>query len=310
MSKLVNVGSLCIDFVYSVPLIAAAGETVASIERQVFSGGKGLNQSIAAARAGVSVHHFGAVGEDGDSLVGCLTDNGVDTTGVVRLAGASGHAVIQVDAQGRNAIVISGGTNRQLSEAHASAAVAALEAGDWMLLQNETNHVGQIMQEAADRGMSVALNVAPPDSRIFDYPIERLGLLVANEHEAMYLAQNSAPELAFQALKARCPDTHLVMTRGSEGLMFSEAGQADVYSMGAYAVRAVDETAAGDAFVGYVLAGLVQSRPLVETLVRASGAGACAVTQAGAAPSVPEARAVDQLLNQQHRLVPSQIQVE
>ena len=186
MSKLVNVGSLCIDFVYSVPTLVKSGETVASAERQIFSGGKGLNQSLAASKAGAAVAHYGAVGSDGDMLIEELLSGGVDAAGVRRLDGPSGHAVIQVDSTGQNAIIISGGSNRQISTQQVDQAISTLEPGDWLLLQNEINDVGEIMAKAAAEGASIAFNVAPPDERIFDYPIDVLGLLVVNEPSAFF----------------------------------------------------------------------------------------------------------------------------
>ena len=114
MGKLINIGSLCIDRVYKVPKIAAQGETVTSASWATFSGGKGLNQSIAAAKAGASVEHVGCIGSDGDSLIAELGKAGI-SSGFVKIgSAASGHAVIQVDEEGRNSIVISAGANREL----------------------------------------------------------------------------------------------------------------------------------------------------------------------------------------------------
>ena len=113
MPKLVNLGSLCVDNVYRVGSIAAAGETVASASHDVFPGGKGLNQSIAAARAGAQVVHVGCVGGDGDWLRDTLAAEGVDVSGVRIVDGSSGHAVIQVNDRGENAIVIAGGATER-----------------------------------------------------------------------------------------------------------------------------------------------------------------------------------------------------
>jgi len=299
LSKLVNVGSLCIDLVYSVPAIVAAGETIASGERQIFAGGKGLNQSLAAARAGAEVSHFGAVGEDGGMLIDVLRNEGVAVDGVQILEGPSGHAVIQVDGDGQNAIVISGGSNRKLSDDLVERSIASLNPGDWVLLQNEINDVDVVMRKAAEQGAPVAFNVAPPDERIQHYPIELLRLLVVNGHEAMALAGEGSAEAAFDALAARCPGTHIVLTKGKDGLLFRDADRKTTLSMSAFAVQAVDETAAGDAFVGYLMAGLVGGLDIADTLTRASAAGALAVTTEGAAPSVPTAAAVNELLSAQ-----------
>jgi len=299
LNKLVNVGSLCIDFVYSVPSLVGAGETVAAAQRQVFPGGKGLNQSVAAARAGAAVCHYGAVGDDGDMLLDVLRSEGVDVSGVLELHGPSGHAVIQVDTSGQNAIVISGGSNRKLPTDVISTAVSKIGPGDWLLLQNEINDVGQVMREAAAVGANIAFNVAPPDERIHSYPIELLKLLIVNEPEAQALAGVEGSDAAFTTLIERYPATDIVLTQGKHGLHFYDASMAECARMDAFTVTPVDETAAGDAFVGYLMSGLVAGLDIVQTLARASAAGALAVTRSGAAPSIPSADTVERLLAEQ-----------
>ncbi len=302
MSKLVNIGSLCIDFVYGVPDIVKSGETLASVQSQIFCGGKGLNQSLAAARAGAEVHHLGAIGDDGFALLDTLRAAGVNTDGVLQLEGPSGQAFIQVDPAGRNAIVISGGSNRRLPASLFDAAVAILEPGDWVLFQNETNDVGAAIRRASAVGAQVALNLAPPDARAADYPINLLALLIVNEPEALALAGGRSWQQAFDTLIDRYPATSLVLTRGHKGLRYYDAATKEVAQMDAFNVNAVDETAAGDAFVGYLLAGLVQNRDIKQTLRCASAAGALAVTVSGAAPAIPKRVDVDALLSTQSAL--------
>ena len=165
MPKLVNLGSLCIDNVYRVPELTGPGETVASVSYEVFPGGKGLNQSIAAARAGAEVIHAGCVGKDGVWLKDTLSAEGVDVTGVRVVDTASGHAVIQVNDAGENAIVITGGANRVLEADQVDAVLAQVEPGDWLLLQNEINDLNGVLRAAAKRRCRVAFNVAPVDGR-------------------------------------------------------------------------------------------------------------------------------------------------
>lgn len=296
MAKLVNLGSLCIDFVYSVPNLVGAGETIASSERQIFPGGKGLNQSLAAAKAGAAVAHFGAVGDDGEMLLETLRTGGVDIDGVARLQGPSGHAVIQVDSTGQNAIIISGGSNRKISKQQVTQTISYMGEGDWLLLQNEINDVGVVMQNAADAGIRIAFNVAPPDERIFDYPIDVLSLLVVNEPEAMALAKETDTQTAFDTLVNNLPNTHIVLTQGQHGLLCYDYHSKAQWQMSAFSVEPVDETAAGDSFVGYLMASLVDGTDLIDALPRASAAGALAVTREGAAPSIPAIEEVDDLL--------------
>ena len=286
MPKLINLGSLCVDNVYSVDTIATVGETVASRNHAVFPGGKGLNQSLAASKAGAEVHHIGCVGEDGDWLRDVLADAGVDVANVRQVVPRSGHAVIQVDSTGQNSIVISGGANRSIQGLDRDVAFALLQPGDWLLLQNEINDIEAVLKEAGDRDVNVAFNVAPVDGREQNYLLDAVRLLIVNEVEAAALARKTVPDAALDALCSRFPTAHIVLTLGREGLMHGIGSHRE--KLAAYWVEAVDETAAGDAFVGYLMAGLLSGEEYAKALLLGSAAGALAVTQEGAASSIPE----------------------
>ena len=298
MPKLVNLGSLCVDHVYGVPNITSAGETVASGSHAVFPGGKGLNQSLAAARAGASVVHAGCVGGDGRWLRDELANAGVDVSLVREADTSSGHAVIQVNPQGENAIVIAGGANRVLTAADREAAFARCGPDDWLLLQNEINDLESVLAEARAAGCRVAFNVAPVDGREKGYDLGGVGLLILNEVEAAALAGTSEPDAALELLCGRYPSCDVVITLGRDGLRYGLGegrgeGRGDArLRLDAFAAEAVDETAAGDAFVGYLMAALLEGRAMPEALVLGSAAGALAVTRAGAASSIPERDAV------------------
>ncbi|MDE0659397.1 MAG: ribokinase [Gammaproteobacteria bacterium] len=289
MPKLVNLGSLCIDHVYRVPAFTGSGETVSSATHEVFPGGKGLNQSIAAARAGIDVVHVGCIGEDGVWLKETLAAEGVDVTGLRVVDGSTGHAVIQVNEAGQNAIVIFGGTNRALDADDIEAAVARVERCDWLMLQNEINDLDLVLRSAKERGCQVAFNVAPVDGREAAYDLSCVGLLIVNEIEAAALAGTDAPDEDWSgvmaALATRAPKAAIVLTLGSDGLVYSEG--AGLASLPAYSVSAVDETAAGDAFIGYLMGSLIRGESMRDALRMGSAAGALAVTRAGAASSLP-----------------------
>ena len=286
MPKLINLGSLCVDNVYSVDTIATVGETVASRNHAVFPGGKGLNQSLAASKAGAEVHHIGCVGEDGDWLKEVLAEAGVNVGNVRRIETPTGHAVIQVDSTGQNSIVISGGANRSIQVLDRDVAFALLQPGDWLLLQNEINDIEAVLKEAGDRDVNVAFNVAPVDGREQNYRLDAVRLLIVNEVEAAALARKTVPDAALDALCSRFPMAHIVFTLGREGLLHGIGGHRE--KLAAYRVEAVDETAAGDAFVGYLMAGLLSGEEYAKALLLGSAAGALAVTQEGAASSIPE----------------------
>ena len=285
MPKLVNLGSLCIDNVYRVAGIAGSGETVASRSHAVFAGGKGLNQSIAAARGGASVMHVGGVGADGDWLRETLAAEGVDVSGVRIVDGASGHAVIQVNDAGENAIVIAGGANRALTLADIERALAEVGDGDWLLLQNEINDIELVLQRADESGCRLAFNVAPVDGREAGYDLGGVALLIVNEIEAAALAGEGEPQAALAVLTERYASADVVLTLGSEGLMHAKAGA--VTTVPAYPANAVDETAAGDAFIGFLMASLLAGETMPQALRAGSAAGALAVSKAGAASSIP-----------------------
>ena len=286
MPKLINLGSLCVDNVYSVDTIATVGETVASRNHAVFPGGKGLNQSLAASKAGAEVHHIGCVGEDGNWLKEILAEAGVNVGNVRRIETRSGHAVIQVDSAGQNSIVISGGANRSIQVLDRDAAFALIKPGDWLLLQNEINDIEDVLQEAGDRDVNVAFNVAPVDGREQNYCLDAVRLLIVNEVEAAALARESVPDAALDALCGRYPTAHIVLTLGRDGLLHGIGDHREKHA--AYRVEAVDETAAGDAFVGYLMAGLLSGEGYAKALILGSAAGALAVTQEGAASSIPK----------------------
>ena len=294
MPKLVNLGSLCVDNVYSVPNITAAGETVASLEYAVYAGGKGLNQSLAAARAGARVVHVGCVGPDGRWLKQQLSDAGVDVTALRGADCPSGHAVIQVNPAGENAIVISGGANRTLEDTDVDAAFSRCGPGDWLLLQNEINKMEAIFEMASNRRQKLALNLAPVDERIGNYDLGPVDLLIVNEVEAQALSGKSAADDAFEALCARYPSCDVVITLGRDGLRYGRG--AERAALGAFEVEAVDETGAGDAFVGYLMAALLEGRRMRDALIAGSAAGALAATRAGAASSIPDREAVSAMV--------------
>ena len=298
MPKLVNLGSLCIDHVYKVPAFTGPGETVSSAIHEVFPGGKGLNQSIAAARAGVDIVHVGCVGEDGRWLKDALAAEGVDVSGLRVVEGSSGHAVIQVNEAGENAIVIFGGTNRTLVEEDIRAALGRVEGGDWLMLQNEINDLEQVLRLADERGCQVAFNVAPVDGREAGYDLSGVTLLIVNEIEASALAGSEADgddwSEVMAALGRRAPKAAVVLTLGSGGLVYSD--ESGLASLPAYAVAAVDETAAGDAFIGFLMGSLIRGESMEDALRMGSAAGALAVTRAGAASSIPAVAEVRSLV--------------
>ena len=211
----------------------------------------------------------------------------------------SGHAVIQVDEEGRNSIVISAGANRELDSELIQDAILRLEDTDWLLLQNETNGIAEAIELAAQKGKKVAINIAPADERMFDYPLSKVALIIVNELEAMALSSKSSPQLAFDSLIKAYPEIDIVLTLGEEGVWSYRAKDSARKGMGSFKIDATDETAAGDSFIGYLMATLVAGRDLHESITLASAAGALATTKAGAVDSIPSLDEVKTLAGEQ-----------
>lgn len=283
--RVLNFGSLNIDYVYQVDHFVQPGETMSSLSLQVNCGGKGLNQSVALARAGVEVWHAGCIGPEGEFLRDKLTAAGVDTTFVRQVDGSTGHAIIQVDRSGQNSILLYDGANSRITEAFVDEVLTHFDSGDVVLLQNETSCVGYIMDRAAALGMRIALNAAPANEKLNGLPLEKLSWLLVNEVEGAFLAGTEDPEEIARVLTARYPKTMLVLTLGVQGSL-AALGEERV-RMPARPVKAVDTTAAGDTFTGYFLRGVLDGRSLEESLGLAAAASALAVTRVGAADAVP-----------------------
>lgn len=283
--RVLNFGSLNIDYVYQVDHFVQPGETMSSLSLQVNCGGKGLNQSVALARAGVEVWHAGCIGPEGEFLRDKLTAAGVDTTFVRQVEGSTGHAIIQVDRFGQNSILLYDGANSRITEAFVDEVLTHFDSGDVVLLQNETSCVGYIMDRAAALGMRIALNAAPANEKLNGLPLEKLSWLLVNEVEGAFLAGAEDPEEIARVLTERYPQTMLVLTLGVQGSLVA-LGKERVW-MPARTVKAVDTTAAGDTFTGYFLRGVLDGRSLEESLGLAAAASALAVTRVGAADAVP-----------------------
>lgn len=280
-----NLGSINIDRAYSLDHIVAPGETISASALRESPGGKGFNQSIALARAGATVKHIGAVGPDGARLVAMLREAGADTTAIAAVAEPTGHAIIQVDREGRNSIVVFAAANGTITPEAVRTALADAQPGDILICQNETSAIAETMREAKARKMRIVLNPSPFDEKIAAMPLELVDLFLVNETEDEALL-----EMGGAAAKAA-----RVVTRGADGCESLAPGREPV-RCASFRVKAVDTTAAGDTFTGYYLAALAAGADEAAALRRASAAAAISVTRHGAADSIPSAAEVDAFL--------------
>ena len=282
--KIINFGSINIDHVYSVEHFVRPGETLESESYALFSGGKGANQSIALARAGAEVIHAGKVGADGGWLKTKLQDSGVDVSLIETVAELTGHAVIQVNSDGENAIIIHGGANRNVSDANIENVLGKAEKGDFLLLQNEINAVDKILEKARD--LTVVFNPAPMSDEVKNYPLERVDIFIVNEVEGEALTGEREPDLILDAMQKLYPKSRTVLTLGKAGVIYADGEQR--VKVPALQVNAVDTTGAGDTFIGYFLAELSRGSGIERCLQMGVKASALCVTRQGAADSIPE----------------------
>lgn len=283
--KIVNFGSLNIDYVYRVDEFLRPGETKPALSREIFCGGKGLNQSIACAKAGIQTFHAGFIGTEGCFLKEKLASCGVNTEFLLEVPQSCGHAVIQVNDAGQNCILLYPGTNAILTPDFVDEVLGRFDAGDVVMLQNETNMVGEIIDKAAGKGMRVALNAAPFSEAVKGYPLSKVTWLFVNEIEGAQLSGETDFETIARSLHDKYSGTDIILTLGVQGSIY--AGREGVFHVPAQKVVPLDTTAAGDTFTGYYLMGALSGFEARCSLEIAAAASAISVTRSGAADSIP-----------------------
>lgn len=290
--RVLNFGSLNIDYVYSVEHIVREGETISSLELNTYGGGKGLNQSIALSRAGISVYHAGAIGEDGRFLLELLHDAGVNTKYVRILNDVrTGNAIIQKDRDGNNCILLYGGANQNITKKQIEEVLSEFSKGDILLIQNEINELDYLVNLAHDIGFVVVLNPSPMDEKILKLSLDKIDWFILNEIEASQILKVSETnkitrtKLA-EALQDKFYDAKIVLTLGKDGSIYIDKNK--IFQQASYKTKVVDTTAAGDTFTGYFIYGMIEQLPVQQALDIASKAAAIAVSGKGAAPSIPK----------------------
>lgn len=295
--RVLNLGSLNLDRTYSVKKFVQPKETIQALRYEEFCGGKGLNQSVAIARAGGKVYHAGKVGADGEQLLRFLNEAGVQTDYIQHTDRATGHAVIQVDETGQNNIIIWGGANADIGKGDIDRVTEVFWPGEILLLQNEISNVDYAIRRARQQKMKVVFNPSPVNDAIQSYPLDLVDCFILNEVEGQSLActDSREPEAVMNGLKARFPNAEFVLTLGEAGSYFFDRERTIFQKT--YSVDAVDTTGAGDTFCGYFLAHIAQGRPVREALRMASAAAALSVTRKGAAQSIPAKSEVESFLD-------------
>ncbi|MBR3348742.1 MAG: ribokinase [Solobacterium sp.] len=290
--KILNFGSLNLDYTYGVNRFVKPGETMSAKTHSVNTGGKGLNQSVALARAGGEVYHAGCYGKGGESLAAFLNDSGVHTQFLRRVDEYQGNAFIQVNEEGENCIILYGGSNQCITKKQIGETLSHFEEGDWLVLQNEINLNEEIVEAAYEKGLKIVLNPSPYDEKIAKIDFGKLHWLFVNEIEAEQIYGFTNITATWEKLHEEYPQLSLLVTLGEEGsIAFTKE---ETVTENAFCLTVEDTTGAGDTYSGYMIAALSEGRCLKECMERASIAAGISVSRKGAAASVPSAAEVTQ----------------
>jgi ribokinase len=293
MIRILVYGSLNIDMVFAVDHIVLPGETVSSSSFTRNAGGKGANQAAALAKAGMNVFLAGKIGRDGEFMLPLLGSYGVDTGNVAVYEGATGNALIQVDKNGQNSIVLYSGGNGDISACEIEKVIAAFDKNDFLIVQNEIAHTKEIINAAKKRGLKVHLNPSPYDEKIESLPLDNVDCFFVNELEGASLAglpKDSPPDAALDKLSKRFPKAEIILTAGKGGAYYGHGAAREYAAITDAPV--VDTTGAGDTFCGYFLAARVKGMDVRAALETASKASSITVSRKGAMESVPFAAEV------------------
>ena len=297
--KIVVIGSINMDFVLQVTALPQKGETLLAQSYTTIPGGKGANQAVAAARLGAEVAMIGALGRDsiGDKLLEKLQQENIQISGVKRTETTSGNALITVDANGDNTIIVYPGANFDVTKEWLLKNAAIIGKADWVMFQLEIplESVVTGVKLVKQQGGKVLLNPAPakqlPEAL---YPM--LDLITPNETELSLLANIKGIESGAAVLLEKGVGT-VVVTLGKKGsLALTKKG---VVQGKPFVVKAVDTTAAGDAFNAALVVALQEQKPLEDALAFANATGAITSTAMGAQDSLPSRQQVEEFIIQQ-----------
>ncbi len=283
--KVLNIGSMNLDYVYNVDHIIQPGETQATDGINIFLGGKGINQSIAVAKAGAEVYHGGLIGNDGQPFIDACKEYGVNSKYIRQVDSKSGHTIIQIDKNAQNCILLYGGANQMLTKEYIDEVFEGFDREDILLLQNEVNMLPYIIDKAYEKGMQIALNPSPFNDKLKEVDMSKISIFLMNEIEGGQITGLEAPEDIIAKVVEMYPKAKIVLTLGKDGAIYAEGETR--YQQPIFKVEAVDTTAAGDTFTGYFLAGLIEGMPIPDILKMSAKASSIAVTREGAVPSIP-----------------------
>ena len=308
MKPIVVVGSINMDLVSMTERAPSQGETVFGSDFQMYSGGKGANQAVAVARLGYPSILLGMVGEDifGTQLLEILGREGIDTSHVLRVPGSTGTASIVVDARAENSIIVTPGANLQVSPDYLDSKRHLLGTAGMVLAQLEVplptiRRLAQLCEE-----LDVPLMLDPaPAQELDSATLARISWLTPNQTEASFYAAEAVDSEATITSLLDQNVRNVILKRGQSGVVIGMAGDNSRYAIPAYAVKAVDTTAAGDSFNGAFAVAQLRGLDLDESARYAAAAAALSVTRKGAQSSLPTSEEVQQFLAALNGSVPA-----
>ena len=283
--KILNFGSINKDFFYSVNDFVKPGETISSIKYNVKIGGKGLNQSVGISKAGQKIYHAGIINKDDTFILDRLKKWNINCENIVLGVNPTGHAIIQVDKNGENSIIIHGGANHDFDIKFIKSVLSKFDSGDILVLQNEINNIKEIIDGAHHKKMKIVFNPAPFNNEILSYDLNKISTLILNQTEGEALSKEKKPVNILKVLNSKFNNTEIILTLGEKGSLYSFKDE--LLKIKAHKVDTVDTTGAGDTFIGYYVAGIASKMNKKDNLNRASKAAAIATTKLGGAGSIP-----------------------
>ena len=286
--RVLSFGSLNYDHVYEMDHFTEPKETQSSLSYIRNFGGKGLNQSIALAKAGTDVFHAGRVGSDGQDFIDYLNSYHVATDFLLKdMEQATGHAIIEI-CKGQNRIILHGGANQAIDEKQIDETLEHFSGGDLLLIQNEISNLSYLIDQAHEKEMFIVFNIAPMNEKVFTYPLDKVDMFIVNEVEAAGLvkAQSDDIDIIIDKLRSSFPDKQIVLTVGENGSYYIHGET--LIQQEAFMVEAVDTTAAGDTFTGFFLASYLKDQNVQAALRLAAKASSITVQGVGAAQSIPD----------------------
>jgi ribokinase len=305
MGKIVVIGSSNTDLISTVKNFPAAGETIVGKSFLQVMGGKGANQAVAAHKSGGDVKFITCLGTDanGQNTMKYFRETGLDVSSALLVEEApSGTAIILVDENGENCIVITPGANHLLLPDYIHKIKDDIAACDMVLLQMEIPYetIKTVCELAHKQQKKIMLNVAPA-RHLDEELIKMIDILIVNETEAETVSGMKIDEIGEKAIIDKLLELGaktVVLTLGKQGCLLKN--DKEFYSVPAFCVKALDTTAAGDTFCGALAAGLTRGEGLEQALKFATAASAICVTRMGAQPSIPSEEEVNEFLYKVH----------